>query len=218
MKFRYALYTITLFLLCITNTYAACTQEDKKEFKKIEDEYTVKYEFNKGTKDYTVTFNIPLPDKYGYTIDENMNTENYVTSTDNSFTFSGIKPGQYKIEVIGVTNSCSDVLKEITLKLSKYNSYSEDPLCDGIEEFVLCQPTYDKEIDYETFVSRVNTYKKNHTNKVDEEPQEEPEENIILQYIKDNLFQIIIIIVFIILLTITIIVTAKSIRKSRRLE
>lgn len=215
---KYITFTILLFLLCITSTYAACTQEELNDFKKIEQDYKVTYEFDKNTKDYRVTFYIPYIEKYVYEIDQNINLENAVASTGKSFTVSGIKTGDYRIEVVGTTVACNDTLKEIILKLPKYNVYSEDPLCAGIEEFVLCQPTYDKDIDYDTFVSRVNTYKKSKTEKLDEKPKEEPQENVIIEYIKDNLIQIIIITIFIILVTITIIVTAKSIRKSRRLE
>ena len=98
-------------------------------------------------------------------------------------------------------------------------------MCEGIEEFVLCQPTYDKEIDYDTFVSRVNTYKKTKQEKVVDEPQKETENkkinviiNNILKFIQDNLFTITIITVFAIAIIVTIILTAKKIKKSRRLE
>lgn len=218
---KYIPFTFMLFLSSIVPTYAACTKEDYDAFKKVEDEYTVKYSFNKETKDYIVTFYGTMFDKYGYTTPEKMNLEKLVTSTNTSFAYSGIKSGEYVIEVLGYTEECQETLKTITLKLPKYNSLSEDPLCEGIEEFVLCQPTYDKDIDYETFVSRVNTYKKT-KEKEPEEIIEEPEETKpieeLLEYIKNNLFQIIVITVFIILLIITTIITAKSIRKSRRLE
>lgn len=216
--YKQSIFTIMLFLICITNTYAACTQEEINEFKKIADEYTIKYEFNKETKDYTVTFYAPLMDKYNYSIPVEMGEITDMILIENGYIIKGIKPGEYKIEVSTNTPTCNNSLKTITLKLAKYNSFSEDPLCNDIEEFVLCQPTYDKDIDYETFASRVNTYKKNKENKVVEEVEEPVEKNEILEYIKNNLIQIIIISIFVILVLITAIITIKSIRKSRRLE
>ena len=214
---KYLILTAMLSLLCINKTYAACTQEEINEFKKIEDEYKITYEFNLSTKDYTVTFNGINIQKYEYHFDTKLNLKNYVSSTENSVTFSNIKPGEYANEIYGTTKECNSLLKKINLKLAKYNKYYGNPLCEGIEEFVLCQPTYDKEIDKETFESRVNTYKKM-KNDNQETPNVETEENEILSYIKDNLVQIIIVTIFVILVIITTIVTAKSIKKSRRLE
>ena len=62
------LFTI-LSLLFSTNVYASCTEEEINDFKKIEDEYKITYEFNKETKDYTVIFTRKEPDKYDYYID-----------------------------------------------------------------------------------------------------------------------------------------------------
>lgn len=221
-KNKYIILTLTLFLLNIQTTYAACTQEEIDAFKKIEDEYTVKYEFDKTSKTYTMYFNTPKPEKYRFQIysEVQVNCTNTEGNTKKCINFPA---GPYDIEVIGVTNTCNDVLKQITLELPEYNKLSEDELCKGIEEFVLCSPTYDKEIDYDTFVSRVNTYKKTkekeEKNKVgDEEPEDETIADKVLYYVKNNLVQIIIISVFIVLVIITTIITAKSIRKSRRLE
>ena len=47
---KYIPLTAMLFLSCITNTYAACTQDEINEFKRIEDDYKVTYDFNKNTK------------------------------------------------------------------------------------------------------------------------------------------------------------------------
>ena len=218
MKKRYIALTSLLFLINIPNTYASCTQEELNEFKKIENEYKVTYEFNKDTKDYTMTLYSPLPDKYNYYIyaDTELNCKKI---NDNQGECYNISPGEYTIEIVGFTNTCNDAIKEFTLKLAEYNKYSEDPLCNGIEEFYLCQPTYDKEIDRETFISRVNTYKSTLKSQDKEiEKNEQPIKNNTLEYIKENLIQIIVITVFIILIIITIILTAKSIRESRRLE
>lgn len=213
------LTVLSLFILFPSIIYADCTDEEVKHFKEIEKDYKVTYEFNKDTKDYKVTFYSPEPDMYDYYwFSESLDSKCKVID-DKTIDCNNVIPDTYEIEIIGVTDSCYDTLKKSNLKLPKYNNYSSDPLCEGIEEFVLCSPTYDKNIDYDTFVSRVNTYKKNLNNQ--KEPDEintNQNENKLLEYIEDNLFQIIIITVFIIMLVITIILTAKSIRKSRRLE
>ena len=216
--YKKTIFTIILFLICITNTYAACTQEEINEFKKIEDEYTIKYEFNKDTKDYTITFNAPLPEKYTYQFNEDIDIKNLEMTTETNFKISKVTPGEHQIEIMGITKECLGIIKTITLKLPEYNNYSEDLLCEGIEEFVLCQPTYDKDIDYDTFVSRVNTYKKSKEKKQNNKIIQNEKDNKIIEYIKDNLIQIIIVAIFIVLVIITAYIMIKSIRKSRRLD
>lgn len=213
---KYIALTLILSLLCIDKTYASCTQEELDEFKKIESQYKVTYEVNQATKDYTITFHTPAKEKFDFVIYTELDL-NCSKIDETKGECYNIPIDEYQLEIIGVTTTCNDTLKELTLKLPEYNTYADDPLCEGIEEFYLCQPTYEKEVDRETFESRVNTYRKT---KAREEQTEEnsKEENAILEYIKDNLIQIIIIVVFIVLVIITTIITAKQIRKSRRLE
>lgn len=208
------LFTI-LSLLFSTNVYASCTEEEINDFKKIEDEYKITYEFNKETKDYTVIFIRKEPDRFDYYIDSTgIKCDDINENKAQCFNF---KPQKYDIYIIGQTEECDDILKTITLNLP-YNSLSEDPICEGIEEFVLCQPTYSKEIDYDTFVSRVNTYKKSKVTQSSSNNNNSNKENELITYIKENLLTIITISIFIILVIITIILTARSIKKSRRLE
>ena len=220
IKKKYVISTLILSLLCMNQAHAACTQEEINGFKKIEDEYKVTYSFDKETKTYNIFFKSPQSEKYHYRI----YTEDELKCTakdDITMECTHFKPDLYSIEIIGVSDKCNDVLKTFTLDLSKYNNYAYDPLCEGIEEFVLCNPTYKKEIDYETFVSRVETYKKTKVQKESENEIEREESDFVddvINYMKNNLLQIVIIGVFIILVLITIIMTAKSIRKSRRLE
>lgn len=221
-KYKYFILTIILFLICISNTYAACTQEEINEFKKIEDQYKITYEFNKSTKDYTVTFDGVEPKKYVFSIKSGEPITNCKKINDYKTECYNVKKGNYIIETKGTTDSCKDTLKTITLNLKGYNKYHEDPMCDGIEEFVLCQETYDKEIDYDTFVSRVETYKRTKQKEEDNKPniieKKETKIEIIVKYLKENIIPLIIVFIFIILVIITIIVIAKSVKKSRRLE
>ena len=221
-KKKYIAFSMMLSLLCMNNVYADCTQETINEFKKIKDEYKVTYKFNKDSKDYTLLFDNPSPDLFDYVIyiPGKIKCEDTNTTRTESACYN-IPIDEYKIEVVGITETCKDVFKTITLKLPKYNNYSEDPLCEGIEEFVLCQPTYDKEIDYDTFVSRVNTYKTTkNKEKVDESKNEKEISTIgkIIEYIQENIVNAIIITIFIVLLIISVIVLYDSSKKSRRLE
>ncbi len=213
------LLLIPLSLLIPTIAYADCTKEEIQEFKEVEEDYKITYEFDKDTKLYSLTFYAPKSDVYNYIGVNNNVLSNCKTIDVTTVECSNINSGTYNFNIVGVTQRCNNTLKKIELTLPKYNSYSESQLCEGIEEFVLCQPTYDKEIDYDTFVSRINSYKKSKREQENKNKETtEKEQSKLLQYINDNLFQIIIVAIFIIMVIITIILSAKSIKKSRRLE
>lgn len=220
-KNKRILLFLSVCLLFSNHVYAECTTDERKEFRNIEDKYKITYEFNKDTKDYTLILYNPLQEKFTYSTETDIDADK-MTYTENgeatTVTLSGFSSGEYTFEIIATTDTCNDVMKEIKVKLPKYNKLSEDPLCEGNEDFVLCNPSYDKEIDYDTFVSRLNTYKKNKGNNPSSSSNSVKEENAIITYIKNNLVSIITITIFIILVVITIILTAKSIKKSRRLE
>lgn len=217
---KYIILTTVLSLLCINNTYAVCTQQDINEFKSVENEYSIESELNMDNKKYILKMTRKHPDKYDYLI----HAKGTITCKDideNTTECYPFNPGKYKIEIIGQTDSCNDVFKTITLNLEPYNKFSESPLCDGIQEFVLCQKTYRKELTQEEFESRVNTYKNTKQNQTEEENKKQPQTEIkdkLISYVKENLLKIIIIMIFVILVITTTIITWKSFKKSRRLE
>ena len=217
MKKHKYLLTFLLILLFPIYVNADCTNEELKHFREIESEYRLEYELNKTTGRYKLIMYNPEPHRYTYTI---TGIENYPLCSinpdaDTVCEFLGV--GSYKITVVGNTNTCTDTLKREFITLKKYNKYSEDPLCEDIKEFSLCQETYDKEIDYETFVLRVQAYKES---KSQEQSSSKKKIDIskIQEYLENNLFQVIVVAVFVILVIITVIVTITTSKKSRRLE
>ncbi len=213
-KYKLLTLVISIFIL-LPKVYAECTQEEIDYFKEIEDEYQITYTFNEDTKDYTVTFYESEPDSYYYYFDA-AEEERLCDEADGKYVCKNVKPGSYEIEVYAATDTCEVSIKKETLDLN-YNQFSKDELCDGIEEFVLCQPDYDQDISYEEFISRVETYKKTKEPEPNNNNQQKSE-NKIIEYINNNLFQVIVISAFVVMVIITIILTASSIRKSRRLE
>lgn len=215
-KKKYILLTLMLSLININNVYASCSQETLEEFAKVEDQYTITYEFNRDTKDYTITIGYYDLNKFNVEFDAKIDIRNIRFLENNTIIIKNISPNEYTFNII---NSCFAVLKEENIVIPKYNIYFDDPACEGIEDFYLCQPSYEKEIDYDTFLSRINTYKK----KLQKEEQDINDENkknesSVSNFISDNLSTILIVMVFVILVIITGIVTFKSIKKSRGFE
>ena len=213
--------TIILVSLIINTNiiYAECTTEEQEYYKSIEDKYQTTYVFDKESRTYTMTLTYGDISAFSYSIEgDGMEIAN-IEVTD-KIIVSNLAPGQYIAFVVGLTDSCNDVLKKEEITLPQYNQYAYDPVCEGIEEFVLCSPTYDKELDYDTFISRVNSYKKNKANqdKTDNNTEEKP---TIKEWLKDNYMYFIYAIIGIVaLLIIALIVKViyNHERKRRRLE
>lgn len=213
---------ITLVSLIVNTNiiYAECTSKDTDYFKSIEDKYQVSYEFNKDTKTYTLNLTYGDISSFIYTI-EGPEIENASLEViDNKLVIGNLTSGQYTIYVEGANDSCNDIFKTEKITLPQYNKYAYDSACEGIEEFALCSPTYDKYLDYNTFISRVNSYKKSKENNGISNNTVE-EKNTVLEWMKDNYFYIIYVAIgIIVLLIIALIIKTiyNNERKRRRLE
>lgn len=223
-KKKYIIFTLIPFLFCIDKVNAnTCNMKIIKEFNKVSNIYKIDYKYNIEKESYTIILKYSANSIYEYLI---YNTDKLECEQINSKTKEchGFKPGKYNYEIYGKNNECEETVTTGNFEIKELKNYSEDPLCEGIEEFVLCQKDYYKELEYETFVSRVNSYKKTKKEKEEKQKLEQEEKekdelkNKVLTYIENNIIQIVIVVIFIIIVTISAIVMIKSARKSRRLE
>lgn len=221
IKKKYIISTILLSLICMNKTYAICTEQALEEFKEIENQYKITTNFNSEDKTYNMIIERGNPQKYDYVFTIDYGYQCTATSKT-KLECTGLKPGtSFYASIIGKTKECNELVKEEEIRLKKYNKFYGDPLCEGIEEFVLCQEIYDKDLDRETFEQRIKLYKdkKNQQDDTKTDIEEDKnQEDEIKEYIEKNKIEIIIISVFIVLIIITSIVSYKMIRKSRRLE
>ena len=216
-KTKYIILLISLSLLFPCTTYADCSNDELNFFKEHEEEYQVTYEYDKEIGSYDIVLSKPENSPFSYVIktDYDYDATRRDATTIVCGKFSG---GNYEIVLKGKTDECYETIKIFTIKLSKPNKYYGDPLCEGIEEFVLCKETYDKEIDYDTFVSRVEAYKSSKQEEIPNVTKKDDKFEEIKSYLEDNLLQIIVVAAFAITVIITAIVTIKRVKKSRRLE
>ena len=224
IKKKHIALILILSLFSVDNVYAnTCNMRLIKEFKKISNNYNIDYRYNIEKESYTVILKYSTNSKFDYQIygiDE-LECEQINSTTKECHNF---KVGKYNYGIDGKNEECEQNVKVGEFEIKELKNYSNDPLCIGIEEFVLCQKDYYKDMEYETFVSRVNTYKKTKKEKEEKEEIIKKEEeknalkNNIKTFIEKNKLEIIIVIIFIVLVTISTIVMIKSSRKSRRLE
>lgn len=59
------------------------------------------------------------------------------------------------------SNICNKAIRNISIKIPRYNEYSTSPLCKGIDvkKLPICGTWYEKEVDYKTFEKMVKDYK-----------------------------------------------------------
>lgn len=211
----YLITLISLFLLLPKLSYADCKEEVIERFSEIENHYVITYELDKENMNYNLTLKKDESNDYVYIIQpDNFECKKETETTD---ICSNVQPGTYTVKIMSFNNNCNVIVKETTIDLPEHNKYYDDPLCNGIEEFILCQPTYDKSISYEDFVSRINTYK---NSKAKKEKQEiaNKNDNKINEYIAKNYQILSISIAGFIAIVLIIILIVKKIKKSGRLE
>ncbi len=226
-KNKYLLFVLTLFILFSNTVNASCTEEEVNRFKELESQFKVTHYIENNK--YVLKIYNPDPDVFKYEIKTTNKLNCEIIDINNSKCIGEVN-GEYNVSVKSYDSNCTTAFNQEPIIITKYNNFSESELCDGIENFTLCNPDYDKELTEEEFISRVKTYKKglNKKNETKDDNSSDNNNNTnktkitlinnIIKYIQDHLTTIIVISIFAILLIITIVLKIKAIRKSRYLE
>lgn len=211
---------IILFPLTIVN--ADCTKEEvsllQKDANKIKVTYKHlgKMETENGEISYNnfdLTFKNLNPNMYIKL--EEYNIEYHQEESAGNITLR-IITGKYKFTVRA--ENCSEIIDEINVNIPRYNIYSMDPLCEGIngDDFALCGKYYDYNVTYDSFKQRVEHYRKIH--KIDEKVSDTPKENItfntiinkLVDYIKLHYIYLVVGLLTIILIILIVIIIRKK--------
>lgn len=155
---------ITIIFFSIPICKADCSNEEiadlKKEVNKVKVEYEHidDFETDDGEKDYN-RFNvniINIPNNYYIMFDDGLNYK--LVPTDGKIT-QILSNGKWTIKIY--SDKCDNVIDTITFRLPKFNIYSLDPLCKGVdgEKFPLCGKYYEYEVSYDSFKQRVENYR-----------------------------------------------------------
>ena len=168
-KIKYVIFIITIFCLNYYNVYADCSNEDLKSLKKDANAIEVTYkhlgkvetEDGDNYNNFDLTFK-NVPDNFYIILNGDANkltpTNNEIKKTYNS--------GTWNFEVY--SNDCTEKLIDLKVKIPRFNIYSLDPLCEGIDgkDFALCGKYYEYDVGYDNFKKRVENYRV--TNKIDQ--------------------------------------------------
>ena len=173
-KIKYILFTFLILSLSILSVNAECTKEEINILKQEANKIKVTYKHLGSNVDaegtvvdymFSLTFSNINDDMYIRIDDYN---EEWKEVNDNKIIINKIATGKYRFSIY--SNSCQEKIGDISVKLPKFNSYSLDPLCEGIntDEFPLCSKYLEYQPSYETFVKKLEEYKKTHEIKTDD--------------------------------------------------
>ncbi len=194
--FKFLLVTIGLSVSFMTVSLA--DECDYDSYKQMAELVNVNSEFNYSSLD------IGIFDENLVTV-SGLSQELYAVTSDRSIGFyydgsnggSSVKVVRYGPKSIKIYSSkCPNkVLKTIPLKLQKYNAYSDYDECNGIgEKLDVCSQFYEKDLTYDQFVKAINEFK----TKKDTDSLEDDFGNIILNFLKNNIWMVIILTVIVI--------------------
>lgn len=160
----YQLIIVVILLLSIPYIKADCTNEEIKELKKETKQIKIIYEHidNATTEDGGIDYNkfsvdvINIPNNYYIMVNDGLN---YKNEPQNNKVNMSLSNGSWTIYIY--SDKCELEIDTIKFKLPRFNTYSLDPLCKGIdgEKFPLCGKYYEYEVSYDSFKQRVENYR-----------------------------------------------------------
>lgn len=214
------LFIFIIILSSITIVNADCTKEEISSLQKEARKIKITYKHLGGVEGidggiYYNSFSVNIkniPDDF-YVILDGVNRK-YIP--ENNTVFDTLDNGKWTFSFY--SNSCNSKISTIAVKLPRFNTYSLDPLCEGIDgnEFQLCGKYYEYNVSYDDFKLRVENYRKTHKIIKEEEKKEEKSIEEILSNIlsfiqKYKLYFIAVAVLFIIVVVVLIII-----RKNRK--
>lgn len=154
-----------------------CSVEDKMRYNSLSANVTVSYDYIENGD--SVSFNITIHNVHRdlVVVDKLTNKQYQSKNSDlNNFTISGLSDGKnYSFGVRAKNGDCSTrFFNTLYVNLPKYNKYYKDQVCDGADDYLLCQKWAEiGNISYDEFKSSVESYKKSSNSKIDDEEKEE---------------------------------------------
>ena len=187
MMREYKLFIMLILLIIlfpIKTNALVCSNQDMVKLKSMAQNITTNYDYKEENNNVTfnITFSNLSPDLY--LVDVTNKKNYYYNNTE--MTYNGYKSGEsYKFKVYSTNSLCdTSVLYTVYVTLPYFNSYYNNELCKGIEEYELCQKWSSVNISYNEFKNKVDKYKE----VIEEENNENNTDNEvkgIFDYIRD---------------------------------
>ncbi len=173
---------IFLFIISIImpiRILGACTTDDKIRYSTLSSNITTSYDYIENND--SVSFSITIHNVHkDLLIKDNTNNKTYSSNQNdlNNYKITNLKDGtNYSFSVYAKSGDCSyRLFNTLYVNLPKYNKYYKDSLCEGLNDFSLCQRWGENgNITYDNFKIKIEEYKKkeviNDIEKVENEEQ-----------------------------------------------
>ena len=136
----------------------SCDYNELARLKKLASNVNISYDYIEQDNDvtFTVTLN-NLNDELYFVDMTDYQTYNYEKE---EIKISGYRSGQTVRYVFYASDSsCQEALYTTRVSFPSYNPYYKDVICEGVENFSLCQKWSSQNLSYESFLNKVQAYK-----------------------------------------------------------
>lgn len=162
-----------------------CSYQQQARLKGLASNINTSYDFveknNKAT--FSITLTNLNPDLY---IIDMTNNKTYEYTKD-EIKINGYSSGQVvKYQVYSNVEFCSNLLYTISVALPSYNPYYKESVCDGLNNYSLCERWTKHNLNKEQFIERVNQYRdslRGGSTEIETPKEEDAIWDIILEYI-----------------------------------
>ena len=210
-KIKIALIVLILMLINNVSVLAECSSEEVQVLKEKASNIEIKLELQEnveGEFGYYDTHNLIINNMTEeFFIYSEYDGQSYGIRDANSagqIIFADYMFGKHLFKVY--SQKCGSLISVMEVDVPRYNSFSTDPLCEGIsgDDLAVCNKWYDADLNYESFKSAVENYKK----------ENNKDEKIVKSFISDNVLKILVVLGTVILIILAFVV----LRKRRRSE
>ena len=124
--------------------------------------------------------------------------------------------GTWNFEVY--SNKCESKIDEIEVHIPRFNVYSLDSLCEGIDgdDFALCGKYYEYDVSYDSFKERVTYYRTIHSIGTDNDNDELKDNNNIFDILLNFFAKYKLYLIMILLIVIVMIVIITIVHRSKK--
>lgn len=164
-------FSLLVLIFPLKTKAILCSNEDKVTFQTLARNITTSY--TDIEQNGTISFQITLSNIYeGFIIKDVKNNVTY-PYRGSEFTISNLNANtSYRFDVYVDALLCDDeLLYSHYVNTPAYNPYYQDEICEGMENYTICQKLTNMTLSYEEFKQKVESLKT-----TVEEPVEEPQE------------------------------------------
>lgn len=158
-KFIFLIILFMLFPTYVNASEHGCTNEEKVYWKNLAQNVVASYDAvtTDNKVKFTITFSNLTKDLEIYDLDN----KKWYSTTKSEYTITKTNDNKtYRFDIYTKDNFCGRVSSyTLYASIPAYNKYQNDKLCDGIEDYKLCQKWVSVSYSYDVWKEKVQAYK-----------------------------------------------------------